>query len=539
MDIRHIKTVWVTAMLLIVCLAGGCGGPVRTGKKELSLPTELGTTIGSLVAVLSPESIRVEGYGLVGRLSGTGSAECPPQIRKYLERYILREFPERKIDVEKVIRSRDTAVVQVEGIMPVAVSKNESFDVRVTALPVTQTTSLDSGWLYSAELYEGGKFGVTTKVLATAKGPVFIDTINPSGTDKKIGYILGGGRVLDEYKIILALRRPDYRIASLIQNRLNARWDGTAKAVSHRQIELKAPAEYAKQKQRFISIVKATYLTQTREITKERIRVFVGKLASSADKYSSEISLEAIGNACVKKLSALLNSSDEEVRLRAARCMLNLGSDVGLDTLRKIAIDKDSTYRVEALEAIATGASRNYAASISRRLLRDGDFEIRLAAYEQLRKFDDIAVTQKLIARSFYLEQTAATEQNSIFVSRSGQPRIVLFGSPISCSSNIFVESADGNITINAPAGQKYVSVMRKDPKQPTMIGPLRSSFELGDIIQTLCEEPAGRSEGGQGGLGVSYADMIALLKQMCKKGVVGAEFRAGPLPKNIPIIKK
>jgi len=491
--------------------------------------------------VFSPDVIGVEGYALVGGLNGTGSAECPPEIRAYLTKYILKQLPEYK-NVEKFISSRNTAVVLVDGLMPIAVSKNQHFDVRVTALPGTQTTSLEGGELWGAELWEVGKFNIGAKVLANAEGPIFIDTItdSTSGTNKRVGYVLAGGTVLDEYKINLVLRQPDYRAASLIRNRLNERFgEDIAKAVSPSRIELKVPAKYRKHKQRFISVVKATYLAETPEITKKRISTFVRKLAVSEDKYTSEIALEAIGNECLKKLAILLNLSNEQVRLRAARCMLNLGSDRGLEALRQIALNKGSAYRVEALEAIAATANRNDAASVSRRLLRDEDFDIRLAAYEQLRKLDDIAIAQRLIARNFYLEQIAQTEQAAIFVSRSGQPRIVLFGSPIIVRDNTFVQSADGNITINAPAGQKYASIVRKHPKRPGVILQLKSSFELGDIIRTLCEEPLKKTDQVHRGLNVSYADMIALLKQMCDKDAVQAEFRAGPLPKIGLIVKR
>jgi hypothetical protein len=219
--------------------------------------------------------------------------------------------------------------------------------------------------------------------------------------------------------------------------------------------------------------------------------------------------------------------------------MLNLGSDEGLNTLREIASNTDSACRVEALDAITTSASRNDAIAISRNLLRDSDFNIRLAAYENLRKLDDIAVTQKLIARNFYLEQIAQTEHKVIFVSRSGQPRIVLFGAPIYCRDNIFIQSADKSITINAPAGQEYVSIIRKHPRRPNVMIQLKSSFELSNIIQTLCEEPLKKNQEEHQGLNVSYAEAIALLKQMCDKGAVDAEFRAGPLPKIDLIIKK
>jgi len=533
--VMRIKGMYIGLPLLIALLIAGCGEQGRAGKgsNDLIPAIDLGTTIGSLAEMSWPESIRLEGYSLVVGLSGTGSAECPPQIRAYLAKYLLTQLPGRTINVEKFISDSDTAVVLVEGIMPAVASRNESFDVRVTALPGTQTTSLEGGWLLGTELKAEGTFGITTKVIADAKGPVFIDKISPSEISKRTGYVLVGGRVLDEYKVTLVLGEPDFRNVNSIRNRLNELFgDGTAKPVLYGRIEVTVPAKYREQKQRFISIIKATYLTHSTEIIRERIKIFIRKLASLQDAYASEIALEAIGNQSLGGLSVLLNVSNEQVRLRAARCMLNLGSDAGLATLRQIAMDKGSAYRVEALESITTGARRNDAARISQRLLRDDDFYIRLAAYEQLRKLDDIAVTQELIAGNFYLEQIVQTPHKSIFVSRSGQPRIVLFGAPIRCSDGVFVRSADGNITIDAPASQESVSIIRKHPLRPGVIAQLKSSFEVSDIIRTLCEKPLKKGERGRGGLGVTYADVIALLKRMCDKGAVKAEFWAGPLPK-------
>ncbi len=529
MGARGIKTFSLIGAIVIACFTFGCG---ELGPESREI-RRLGATIGSLVGVVSPDLVAVEGYGIVSGLRGTGSGDCPPRVRTYLKQYILKNFSEHRADVDNFISSRNTAVVHVYGVMSTAVLESRDFDVKVAALPGTQTTSLEGGWLYSTELKQLGRFRIATRILAKAEGAVFMDTLNGSGIDKRAGYALAGGTVFGEYPIGLVVRRPDFRIANAIRNRLNGRFGpGTAKAITASQIKLNVPAKYGKQKQRFISIVKAMYLAETEEVTKERIKTFVGKLAVSEDKEASEIALEAIGNESLSKLVALLNSGNEEVRLRAGRCMLNLGSDVSLETLKTIAMDKDSAYRIEALEAITTGARRNDAAAISRRLLRDEDFNIRLAAYEQLRKLDDIALTRRPIARSFYLEQITRTPYKAIFVSRSGQARIVLFGAPIVCRDNMFVQSANGEITIDSRAGQKYVSVMRKHPTRPTVIGPLRSSLELGDIIETLCEEPVRRSEKGRIGLGVSYADMIALLKQMCEKGAVEAKFEAGPLPK-------
>jgi len=537
MKIRPKKAVFTISMLIGLFMAGCVPAPAP--ERKITTEMGLGTTIGSLVEVFAFDLVPVEGYSLVGGLNGTGSEECPADIREYLEKYILKQMPDQKTDIDKLISSHDTAVVAVRGLMPRAASKNELFDVGVAALPNTQTTSLEGGWLYGTELKVAGGFGIAMKILVKAEGPIFIDTLD-AATNKRFGHVLAGGKVLNDYQISLAIRDPNYKVANFIRNRLNERFgSGTAKALSDSQIELKIPAKYKRQKERFVLIIKAMYLNQTRELAEERITTFVRILATSPDKDLSEIALETIGNECLSRLAALLNSSNEEVRLRAARCMLNLGNDQGLETLVQITQDKNSPYRVSALEAIISGAGRKDAAATARRLLRDENFDIRLAAYESLRELEDITVSQKLISRSFYLEQITQTERKGIFVSRSGEPRIALFGTPIHCRKNVFIESADGNIIINAPAGQKYISIMRRHPKRPDVVIQLKSSFELGDIIQTLCEEPTRRTEQGRVGLNVSYAEAIALLKQMCDKGAVEAEFRAGPLPKIGMAIKK
>ncbi len=536
MDFRQNSRIF---LLALICVAG-CAAPVEV-EKEQPLVVDLGATIGSLAEVFVPGAIPVEGYALIGGLYGTGSSECPPAIRTYLRQYILKQLPKDKVNIDDLIDSRNTAVVVVRGTIPTTPLKNQYFDLEVAALAGTQTTSLENGWLYGTELKPVGAFGLTVKVLAEAQGPIYIDKLDKPPADKKSGYILAGGTVLDEYKISITLRRPNFEVASIIRNRLNERFGANvAKAVSAGQIQLTVPARYKNQQQRFIEILRAMYVTQTPEITEQRITSAVGALAASTDKYAGEIALEAIGNQSLGKLSALLTSSNPEVRFRAARCMLNMDSDRGLEALRRIAMDKNSDYRIEAIEAVTAAADRRDAAAISRILLRDDDDpDVRLAAYEQLRKLDDIVISQKLIARNFYIEKIVQTRHKGIFVARTGQPRIVLFSTPLKCRENIFVQSEDGTIAINSRPGQGYVSIIRKHPKR-TDIPPIsiRSSYNLADIIEALCEESVRKDRQDRTGLSVTYSDMLALLQQMSEKGAIDAPFRPGPLPKITPIIK-
>ncbi len=531
------------AGLLLAAAAGGCQKEqtVKTGSDALTPPAELGVAIAALAEVVKPEPVAVQGFGVVGGLPGTGSAYCPPEIRAYLRQYIATQLPDNRINADELIDSKNTAVVMLEAMIPATPSRGDYFDVRVALLPGSDATSIQGGWLYKADLVVRGTFGAQTRPLATVDGPVFINPIGTADLDPRSGYILGGGRTLYEYTAMLRLRKPNYRAASLIRNRLSERYGpGIAQAVSPGDIEVRIPADYGRRKLRFISMLPATFLQASNELTAARINTYVDRLAGSDEKENSEIVLEAIGRESVTRLDTLLNSSEAQVRLRAARCMLGLGDERGLAPLRDIAFDANSPYRLEALEAIMTSPRRReVAAAVGRRLLRDEDVQVVLAAYDQLREMGDAAVTRDRIGRSFLLEQVVQSSHKAIFVSRRGEPRVVLFGAPLRCRDNLFVETPDRTVVLDARAGQGYVSVIRQHPKRPGVIGPIRSSPDVGDVVRTLGGEAVAGPSGQLLSAGVPYAQIIALLEQLTVKDAVAAAFWAGPLPKiDLPVKK-
>ncbi len=541
-DMRRCARPAVLTVIMLLLGAVGCGRPTSKERKlnVSAVDGELGTMIGTLADVFPYGAVRLKGYALVGGLNGTGSSQCPAPIRAYLKKYILRELSTDRVDIEKIIASDKTAVVTVEGLMPPAASRGEHFDVSVSALPGTDTTSLQGGWLYGADLYDARRLGIAIKSLATAEGAIYTDMLGTGTPSSKTGYVLGAGTILEQYKISLVLRMPDYRTANAIRNRLNELFGyDTARAISAGRIEMTVPEKYKDRKGRFFAIVMSTYMSETAELTERRIMNFLGKLAASDEKAASEIALEAIGTTCLDKLAALTNSSNPEVQLRAARCMLNLGGDRGFEVLQEIARDRTSAYRVEALEAIVSAGKRDDAVAVARQLARDEDFDVRLTAYRGLSKLNDITISRRMVADSFYLEEVSQFGRPVVYVSRSGQPSVVLFRAPIYCRSDMFIQSSDGTITINSAPGQDYVSIMRKNPKRPDVIARLKSSFKLSDIIRTLCEEPTPHVEQTQFGLGVSYSQLIGLLQQMSDKGAIDAEFHAGRLPKIAVNIKK
>jgi hypothetical protein len=543
--VLHLSTcTHLLACVFVIFIAAGCGSysaSKGTDKNFLTADNNgLGATVASVAEVFAFDAVPVKGYTLVGGLEGTGSTECPPHIRSYLEKYIIQHLEGARVNIDELIRGRDTAVVTVEGAIPPGAFKNEKFDVSVTVLSGTQATSLKDGSLYDCDLYEATQFGSSIYTLAIARGPVFIDLINPD-VDTKTGYVLGGGVVNEGIKIDLIVRRPDYRMANLIRNRINEKFGSSvATALTPGTIELQVPLKYSNQKFKFLQLVRATYIADTPELIQKRIQAGIQKLASSGDKNAGEITLEAVGNAAMSKLAIFLNSTEPEVRFRAARCMLNLGDKRGLEVLWGIAIDKTSAFRIDAINAITIGAAAQDSEPLLRILLDDDNMQIRLAAYENLVRTNDSSLNTKIIGGNFHLDQISAQTgakpgKSLIFVSRRNQARIALFGAPLECRNNVFIETPDASITINVPANGQIATLIRKPPKRPNAIVQLKSTLDLADIIQTLCSEPDSPPEKGAPGLGVTYSTLVTLLKQMVDSGAVNAEFHPGPLP----IIKK
>ncbi len=73
-----------------------------------------------------------------------------------------------------------------------------------------------------------------------------------------------------------------------------------------------------------------------------------------------------------------------------------------------------------------------------RSLLRDDDLTVRLIAYDKLVRLKDTAVSRRLIANSFYLDQVTEAGKPAILISRRDQACVAILGAPIYCRSNVF-----------------------------------------------------------------------------------------------------
>ncbi len=459
-------------------------------------------------------------------------------VRQQLEKYIWKQSPvNNAINARAFIESRDTAVVEIYGVIPALSSSGDTFDVALRPLSNSQTTSLDGGYLYATDLKELSRlarieqFSMFSKTMATVEGPVFSDKLSKDDENSSKWYVLGGGSPIHSSKIRLVLNQPDFLTANAIRNRINERFKSkTAVPLSEAEIMLNIPSEYRDQKQRFLDMVSSLQLGTNFEMRQSRIDQLIAGLVSEPENETFSVALEAIGRPALDSMVALLSHPDEPVRFQAASCMLNIGDKRGLKTLRDILLDPLSPFRLRATHAIGRFAGGTEARAVLTVALNDNDIQLRLAAYEMLLRMNSPAVSRKIIAGDFVVDSVICPGPKIIYAYREKTPRIVLFGAPVYCNKNIFLQSDDGTITINASPDAQFISVSRKHPQRPRVIGPMKAGFEVSSLIQSLGERPETKSRvRSLPGLAVSYDQILPLLEKMCSHNAIDAAFITGP----------
>ncbi|MDH4202182.1 MAG: flagellar basal body P-ring protein FlgI [Phycisphaerae bacterium] len=531
-------------LLLSAMFFGGCAQPQQQIEPNAPNPRD---TIGSISRYISTETTPVRSIGIVAGLAGTGSSECPPAVRQELEKYIQQQVQVGTVNPRAVINSLDTAVVEISGVIPALSMTGDTFDLALKPLSSTQTTSLDGGYLYTADLKEQSRltnveqYTLFTKTLATAEGPVYSCKANEVSQRK--WFVLGGGRVKQDSSVKLILNTPDFITANAVRNRINERLGPkTAVALSTAEISLAIPAQYLDQRQIFLKLVESLILTENPAIQNEYAQTLIQKIISkSGDIEDAEIALEGIGRPALDVIAPLLEHPDPVVRFFAAKCMLNIGDSRGLFVLRSVSADEQSPYRIEAIRVIGRSAKRRDALPILTNALNDSRIQVRLEAYEMLVYLNSPVISRRTVADgAFIIDNVVCSGPQMVYVFRQDFPKIVLFGSPIYCSKNLFIQSRDQSLTINSVPGAKYISVSRKHPNRPRVLGPLLCNYELSSLIRTLGElSDVKQSAAAQPGLAVPYSEIIDILEIMSTQNAIPAQFFAGPEPIIEPVLQE
>ena len=510
----------------------GCANPLFRGQTPEAIPVEEEKErklVGDFTRPSGLNAIKVESIALVTSLDNTGSDPPPSEQRQLL----LAEMQTHEVaNASKLLASPTTSMVLVTGYLPPGVQERDTFDLEVRIPKNSETTSLAGGWLMPTRLRRMQVLGGVIRsgdVDGVGRGNIVVNAILTGETDKTglvRGRILGGGMALESRKFGLMMRREDasIRISTLIGKAINARFhtlekgqkQGVAKPMRDNFLELAIAPRYKHNLGRYLRVVRNITIQESMNAKVERLQVLGRKLQEPSAAPLAALQLEAIGREGIEALKAGLANTDPEVRFYAAEALAYLDQPEAAPAL-EVAARESSAFRWHALTALA---SMNHPAAYTAlsKLLHEVSSETRYGAFRALRQHnaEDPETKGELLAGRFFYHTISTTTEPLVHVTRSKHPEVVLFGHEQTIKAPQFLYAGKHLMLKGQPDGQIKVSRFKPDEEDKAEV----CSASLDQVIRTVVN------------LGGSYADVIAMLTDAQKQGLLQAKFVIEAIPR-------
>lgn len=505
-------------------------------------------TLYEVANLQNDQPFLVSGWGLVVNLNGTGgSRQLSNNVKAFMVKEMARKgfgsklTPEYSdVPPEQVLADKNAAVVAVYGFLPPAARKGQWFDIAVRA-GADDVTSLAHGTLYDTELAIDGANPMDpnrrVNMWATAYGPIFVNPAfalnvsqNPDGATKRslrAGSILGGGQVLNDRPLLLRLRGPERRLARNIEFRVNEAFhqDKVCTAFDEGYCQLWLPEKYSDDWEHFAKLVEHVYLQGGSEaFARSKARQLVEEARKpGAPLQDISYCWEGLGDYALSEIAPLLVDSPEDVRFAAARAAAYIGDPSGAAerALYDIARTENSPLQVAAVQVLGKVPNSRAINHLLRDLLDSDQTTVRIEAYNILAKSDDPSISRQVMRSArqplnekFVLDYVHCKGRPLIYATRSGVPRVAIFGSVPELAAPVTFSALDNHLMISSGAIGRDVTIFYRNAqlRQPIQ---MTSPPDLADVLARL----AGTMDDGTGQLDFTYAEIIAMLQAMSDQG--------------------
>lgn len=538
-----------------VALAVGCGEivervPARprqdrpnTANFALEVDPIMRGTVASETAVVGLNPVVVRGYGLVVGLQDTGGRLMPAEVRASMMQELSRRgignpttSPEGWTPA-KLLDSPNTAVVVVEGVIPPGATKGTKFDLRVSALPGSDVTSLEGGRLYTTDLRPGPLLvgSRQAKIIASAKGNIFINPfVEPGATrgdavNRLVGRILDGGETTDDIPLKLKLATSSHTRARTIQSAINSVFPRetrqtaeTARGENADSIALTVPPSYKGRSEEFIQLAMHVPL----DITASETTALAIRRALVANPGTAESAMwrfRAIGRRALPVIQDLYTYPEEDPRMAALRAGAALDDPLAVKPLLEMARGGSTDNRLGAIELLGEMGFNPDIDVGMRPLLADSDVDVRLATYEALLKRGDPLITRLNVDGKFDLA-IVPSNQPLVYVAQSGRPTIAIFDDNLSVDRPLTLALWSNRLLMKADSGDDQLQIFFR-PSAEVKPEIQLTSARLAEFIPflghtTTVEKPFP-------GLGLSYGETIGAVHQIWRAGYLKSDFKA------------
>lgn len=549
------KSVLTGAALLTLLVLVACGS--KRVQQSASAPPPIYSgpaifhgTVGSMAKLDGMTPLLVSNYGLVSGLQGTGSADVPEALRQRLVNEMRRRgfgsfrLGTQQVTPDRFLQSMDTAVVRVEGLVPPGATRGTRFDVLVTALPQTQTTSLEAGRLYTTELSPQGtnlQFGYS-RPYANAVGTMYLNPFESDASRERRkelsrqAVILSGGVVTADRTVRLVLNQPNWTRSVMIADRINERFrkglddrNATAVAQDDSFIDLHIPTRFRGQPDRFFGLIQHLYLQRHEHFEVNQARLLAQEIERDAQAAPRvALAWESLGKMVLEVIREYYDHPRLELRLAALQAGARLEDQQTAAPLEKLALHADPTVRKYAADAMVYVTNNTRIRAALTRLLNDSDRRVRLAAYHALDDDEDAAelFLHRTVIRDSqkqlkFVLDIVDVQLPLVYITQTELPRVVIFNPHTGFNLPMVATLWDNRLMIKTGSENDLAEVYYQHPGAVEgKVVQIRPA--AGNLVVLLGRERDAHHD--LEGLGLTYSQVVNALYQLKAMGFLRAD---------------
>jgi hypothetical protein len=530
-------------------LAASCthAPPQKAAPRYATLPLKkvpafMSGTLFERMDVIGTQTAPVSAYGLVSQLRNTGDSTAPSHVRQWMNgQMVKRGFGQvheglGEFDPDAMLNNPSFAIVRVDALIPPGTRTKQTFDVMVSALPDSSTSSLAHGWLYDSNLGPNGANPVDPNVInvsAIAGGQIFVNPAYSVRNDAKsdgannslrYGVVMDGGHALNDWPVVLRLRQPQMALARAVDNRINQRFQEIAdkkrqndkgKCVAEARDEgtvyLWVPYRFNRDWQHLVGIVTHLYTDGSPENTVQKARMLADE-AIKPDAKLLDISYawEGLGEKALPFIQPLMTSEHQDVAFASARAAAFLGDPSAVDVLIKMAGTRNHQFQLNAVTVLGSLEQTQQITHALRKLLDSDTALVRLEAYRILASQNDMSVYSRVIDERFVLDIVHSSGPPLIYASRQGIPRVAVIGQRTSIQTPLTFTAMNNQLSITSADPDPLLKVFYRGHELHEPITIL-SHPDVAELIARLGGEPPDAKDR----LSFSYGDILGILQML------------------------
>jgi hypothetical protein len=553
----------IAAACAIGLLVGGCSKneapkvakpPYVNIGLRTGLPAYLKDTVLERTDLSNIGPLAVSSYGLVVNLRYSGDSNtAPTAVREWMIKEMYRHgmgghrIPGyHDMTPERALADKRNAIVIAAAFIPPGARAGQRVDAFCQALPQSNTASLAGGTLYQSELRLYGADalnpGGSVNKYVEARGPLFINPAyaleTPSATDgvarsgARTATVMGGGFVTTDRALQLRLRTPQWNISRAIESIINTRFQGVAdkprqdgrglcvaEAQDDGYLNMFVPVSYKGNWEHFAGVATHLYINLNPAVAAVKAQE-LAEAAKHPDALLEDISfaLEGLGPVAIPYITPLLTHPAADVRYAAARAGIYLGDTASEDALIAIAKTPGNPFRLNAIVTLADVPNNPEINRAMATCLDAEEAPIRINSYKVLAANGDPHVTSRHVNENFVLDIIDSKGPPLIYATRTGEPRLAIFGGRTAINQPMTFAAFDTELTIMT------------DAEKPNQLSVFYRGSDLQQPVKTASRPNVAELIARLGGLGdeklhFGYADIVGILQSMADHGKVSATF--------------